>query len=113
MDEYKVIITADAENDLNAIDDYITFQLLAAETAISYIAYIRQQLSKLRYMPKRYKVVNDEPLRTRGIRRMNAKNFAIFYIVLEEYHEVYIQNIIYQKRNFSHLLRDLGGHNFE
>ena len=40
---------------------------------------------------------------------MNAKNFAVFYIVLEDYHEVYIQNVIYQKRNIPQVLHDLYG----
>ena len=40
---------------------------------------------------------------------MNAKNFAVFYIVLEDYHEVYIQNVIYQKRNIPQVLQDLYG----
>ena len=29
MDEYEVIVTPDAENELNELDDYITFELLA------------------------------------------------------------------------------------
>ena len=29
MDEYEVIITPDAESELNELDDYITFELLS------------------------------------------------------------------------------------
>ena len=60
-------------------------------------------------MPRRYKLVDDEPWHSRGVRRMNAKNFAVFYYVLEDYNEVYIQNVIYEKRDIPKVLRDLYG----
>ena len=106
MEEYAVIITPDAENDLNALDDYITFELLAPDTAIAYIAFIKQELASLGHMPKRYRLVDDEPWYSRGVRRMNAKNFAVFYIVLDDYNEVYIQNVIYQKRDIPQVLNE-------
>ncbi len=34
---------------------------------------------------------------------MNVRNFAVFYSILEEYKEVYIQNVIYQKRDLERL----------
>ena len=37
---------------------------------------------------------------------MNAKNLAVFYYVYEEYAEVYVQNIIYQKRDLSRILSE-------
>ena len=106
MDEYEVIVTPDAENELNELDDYITFELLAPDTAVAYVAFIKSELASLSHMPNRYRLVDDEPWHSRGVRRMNAKNFAVFYIVLEDYHEVYIQNVIYQKRSIPQVLHD-------
>ena len=54
MDEYSVIITPDAENELNELDDYITFELFAPDTAIAYIAFMKKELATLSYMPLRY-----------------------------------------------------------
>ena len=112
MDEYAVIITPDAEKDLNELDDYITFELFAPDTAIAYVSFIKKELATLSYMPKRYKLVDDEPWHSRGVRRVNAKNFAVFFYVHEDYHEVYIQNVIYQKRDIPQVLRDLYGYDF-
>lgn len=109
MDEYEIIITPDAESDLNELDDYITFELLAPDTATAYVSFIKKELTSLSHMPRRYKPVDDEPWHSRGVRRMNVKNFAVFYCVLEDYHEVYIQNVIYQKRDIPQVLRDLYG----
>jgi toxin ParE1/3/4 len=106
MDEYKIVITPDAETDLNELDDYISFYLMAPDIAISCIRYIRSKIARLRKAPKRYRLIEDEPWHSRGIRRMNAKNFAVFFYVYEEYAEVYIQNIIYQKRDLPRILSE-------
>ena len=82
MDEYKIIITPDAETDLNELDDYISFYLMAPDIAISCIRYIRSKIAGLRKALKRYTLIEDEPWHSRGIRRMNAKNFAVFFFCL-------------------------------
>lgn len=109
MKEYTVIITPDAENDLNELDDYITFELNVPEVAAAYVSFIKKQLVSLGNMPMRNKVVDDEPWHSREVHRMNVKNFAIFYVILEDYSEVYILNIIYQKRDIPKLLNDIYG----
>ncbi len=104
MDDFTIIITPDAEEDLNALDDYITFELNAPETAIRYISDIKTQISSLSKAPKRYRLMEEEPWHSHSIRRMNAKNFAIFYHIYEEYNEIYILNVIYQKRDLLKVL---------
>lgn len=107
MKEYNVIITPDAEEELNGIYDYIATELLAPGIAYRYICDIRDQLTTLSYAPKRYQIVYDEPWKSIGVRRMNVHSFAVFYVILEEYNEVYIQNIIYQKRDLPKILHEL------
>ena len=107
MEHYDVIITPDAEADLNELDDYITYVLSAPSTALAYINSIKDKLSSLEKAPKQCRPVDDEPWHSRGVRRMNARGFAAFYIILEDYKEVYIQNIIYQKRDLPKVLRQL------
>lgn len=79
---------------------------MAPDTAIRYIRDIRANISELRKSPKKYRLVEDEPWHSRGVRRMNAKNFAVFFYVYEEYSEVYVQNIIYQKRDLPRVLAE-------
>ena len=43
MDEYKIIITPDAEADLNELDDYMSYHLMDPDTAINCIRYIRSK----------------------------------------------------------------------
>ena len=107
MDDFTVIITPDAEAGLNELDDYITFQLMAPDTAIRYVRDIREKIADLQTAPKRYRLVDDEPWHSRGVRRMNAKNFAVFFYVYKEYSEVYVMNVIYQKRDLPRVLAEL------
>ena len=107
MNEYEVISTPEAEGDLDQLGAYITFELKAPETAFSYVRDIRTELSTLRKAPKRFRVVDDEPWHSRGLRRMNARNFAAFFIILEQEGTVFVQNIIYQKRNLPKVLAEL------
>lgn len=107
MERFEVFLTPDAENDINELDDYITFQLCAPYTAISFIRDIRHYISELEKAPKRFRLLEDEPWHSFGVRRMNARNFAVFFSINEEYAEVYIQNIIYQKRDLRKVLAEL------
>lgn len=107
MNEYKVIITPEAEDDLDRLGSYIASKLMAPETAFNYVHDIRTELSTLCNAPKRFRVVDDEPWHSRGLRRMNARNFAAFFIVIEQEDAVFVQNVIYQKRNLPKVLAEL------
>ncbi len=112
MKEYKVIVTPEAEDDLDRLAAYIAFELSAPETALKYVQDIRSELSSLANLPKRFHIVDDEPWHSRGLRRMNARNFAVFFVIVEKEASVYVQNVIYQKRDLPKVLaklyRDLG-----
>ena len=54
MKDFSIIITPDAEADLNELDDYITFRLNAPDTTIRYIRDIREKIASLQTAPKRY-----------------------------------------------------------
>ncbi len=107
MNNYSIIITPDAENDLNELDDYITYVLKAPDTAIVFVGMIKEKLLTLCNNPGRYRLVDFEPWHSKGIRRMNVRNFGVFYSILDEYKEVYIQNVIYQKRDLKRLAGSL------
>lgn len=107
MDSYEIIMTEDATADLFGLRDYIVCVLCAPDTALAYIKIIRSEIDKLSKAPKIHKIVSEEPWNSREIRRMNVRNFAIFYKILEDERRVYILNIIYKKRDLSNVLLDL------
>ena len=111
MDSYEIIITPDAENDLFEIRDYIAYTLLAPDVALNYIRAIRSEIQKLSYMASSIALVDLEPWHTRGIRKINAKNFYIYYWLDNTSKKVYILNIIYEKRDQFKALKNMNLHN--
>ena len=107
MDSYKIIITPDAEEDLVELRNYIADVLLARDTARNYIRTIRKEIGSLSEMPARYKPVDDEPWHSRGIRRIMANNFFVYYRIDEDRKQVFILNVIYARRDQLRMLEQM------
>lgn len=105
MENYQVIVTPDAENDLVELRDYISDVLLVPETARSYIRTLREAIGKLSYLAPSFAPIEDEPWHKKGIRKTTAKNFIIYYRLDEETKRVYILNVIYAKRDQLRMLK--------
>ena len=99
MSDYRIIITPDAIRDLTELRDYIADVLFAPDTALAYIQTIRREIGSLARMPDRHRCVDQEPWRTRGVRKIIAKNFYVYYRIDEQANTVYILNVIYAKRD--------------
>ncbi|EHJ53182.1 hypothetical protein STRMA_1033 [Streptococcus macacae NCTC 11558] len=50
-------------------------------------------------MPTSYRVIDEEPWGSQGVRKIRVKNYYIYYWVDEPNLEVFILSIIYAKRN--------------
>ena len=107
MDSYKIIITPDAEDDLVELRNYIADVLLARDTARNYIRTIRKEIGSLSEMPARYKPVDDEPWHSRGIRRIMANNFFVYYRIDEDRKQVFVLNVIYARRDQLRMLEQM------
>lgn len=99
MDSYEIIMTPSATADLMELRNYIADALLAPETARSYVQAIRREIETLSVMPARYKLLDEEPWHSGGIRRLIAKNFFVYYGIDESEKIVYVTNIIYARRD--------------
>ena len=106
MDHYEIIMTPDSINDLLDLRNYIADVLLARDTALKLIQHIRDEISKLSELPGRIKPMDDEPWKSRGVRRLLCKNFYVYYRIDENAKRVYILNVIYAKRDQLNALSD-------
>ena len=86
------------ENSENATEIYISE--IAKETVIN-------GLCKLEYSALSIATVSEEPWHSRGIRKVIAKKFYIYYQVDEHIKWVYILNIIYNKRDQLQALKNI------
>jgi plasmid stabilization system protein ParE len=81
MKKYKVEITNEAINDLERIYVYIATSLLSPDIASGQYERITQNILKLATMPERYRLIELEPERSRGLRIMPVDNYSIIYLV--------------------------------
>ncbi len=104
MTEYKIVIEETAENDLISILNYISDTLHEPNIAIRIYGSIKKEILSLNKMPNRYAVVNEEPYRSMGVRRIPVENYTAFYIVDERQNVVHILRILYNRREWKYLL---------
>ena len=84
---------------MTGLRDYIADVLLAPDTALKYIQTIRREIGGLARMPARHKCVDQEPWRSRGVRKIIVKNFFVYYRVDDPMGTVYVLNVIYARRD--------------
>ena len=99
MDNYQVVITPDASEDLIGIKNYIAVTLNEPQTALKYIRSLKEKIESLVALPNAYTLVDDEPWRSRGILKFLHKRFLVYYRVDDNKKCVYILNVIYARRN--------------
>ena len=104
MTEYKIVIEQTAENDLLGILSYISDTLHEPSIAMKNYGLIKKEILTLNRMPFRFEVVNEEPYRSMGVRRIPVENYTAFYIVDENEKTVHIFRIIYNRREWRYLL---------
>ena len=104
MTEYKIVIEQTAENDLVGILSYISDTLHEPSIAMKIYGLIKKEILTLNRMPFRFEVVNEEPYRFMGVRRIPVENYTAFYIVDENENTVHIFRILYNRREWQYLL---------
>lgn len=104
MTEYKIVIEETAEKDLVGILSYISDTLHEPNTALKIYSSIKNEILTLEKLPFRYALVNGEPYRSMGVRRISVENYTAFYVVDEDRKTVHIFRILYNRREWQYLL---------
>ncbi len=104
MDDYRIMLTERAKEDIIDIGDYITFTLLEPDISKNLIKGLRNSISQLKHFPYRYPLVQDDILQNQGVRCKPYENYYIFYEVVEIMQSVIILRIGYNRRNWKDIL---------
>ena len=96
---YKVVILPEAQEDIRGITLYIARKLHAPDAALNLAATFQKSIQSLAIRPKRIKTIDEEPWNEIGIRKTKAKNYYIYFIVDDDDVTVYINAVIYIKRD--------------
>lgn len=97
--EYQVKLTAQAHEQLREIRDYITNELLAPDAAMHMLTLLASEMASLSHMPKRIKLIDNEPWKSEGVRVKAVKNYLIYFWVNDTDKTVQVFAVIYAHRD--------------
>ena len=101
---YRVRLADQAKQDLHDIYEYVAFTLLEPGVARNLQNRIVSGLNSLREMPCRFPVYQEEPWKSRELRRINIGNYSGFYLVSEK--TVLVVRILYGGRDITTILNE-------
>ena len=104
---YNIVYSAQAKRDLRSIYEYIAFKLLAPETAGKQARRIMNEVLNLNEMPMRYKLYDEEPWSSYGLRVFPIGSYLVFYLVIEQLNVVNIVRIMYGGRDIKNQLDEI------
>lgn len=100
MNRYNMKILDEAKDDIKEIIIYIKTKLKEPEIAKQYSKAFKEEISKLKDTADIYNVIDNEITGETDIRKINVKNFMIFYRIIKEIKEVQIIAVYYSGSNW-------------
>lgn len=103
-ERYIVKITAQAQTQMREIINYISYTLQAPVTARKILGLLERAITSLEQLPARMPLIEEEPWRSQGIRKLVVKNYLIYFYVTEATRTVQVLAVIYSARDQRHQL---------
>lgn len=103
---WEVKFTDQARRDLRDILDYITYELREPQIAVNLVRSITKEILSLNQMPMRYRLYEEDPWQSQGLRYFPVKNYLVFYYPDESAGAVYAVRVIYGGRDISRQLSE-------
>lgn len=107
MDKYEVKVTKQALEQMRAIIHYVSYDLMAPKAAENLLNELKLAIMELSALPQRYSLIDEEPWRSEGIRKIVVKNFLIYYWIDNECNKVQVTAVIYSKRDQIEQLKNM------
>ena len=102
---YFTRITSTAERDIIRAVDYIEFVLKNPDAANHLLDTVTKKINLLSEFPQKFHLVDDPVLKSWGIRFIVVNNYMAFYTIDEESKTIFIVRFLYQKSNWSSILK--------
>lgn len=104
--KFEIVYTAGAKRDLRNIYEYIAQKLLVPETAAGQVQRIMKEIRSLDELPMRFRLYEDEPWHSRGLRFFPVDNYLIFYLPDESTCTVSVVRIMYGGRDIQRQMQE-------
>lgn len=106
MKKYIVEISETAEKDLEDIISYLRYSLAGDIIADKYKILFKQKLKDLENVAQSMPILNEKLTGHKEIRKINVRNYVIFYIVDQEKGKVLVLRIGHAFMDWEKYLKD-------
>ena len=96
---FEIEISAQADNDLRNVYEYIAYELQSPENASGQLGRLEESILSLDQMPERFRAYEKEPWHSRGLRIMPVDHYGVLYIPDVEKAVVAIIRVMYGGRD--------------
>lgn len=103
-ENYNVIYSPDAKEDLKSLYRYIAFNLVEPAIAEKQVNRIRKSIKKLNRFPQKHQEVSWEPWSSMGMKYVPVDNYVVYYLVNDDSRLVTIVRIFYGGRNVEDII---------
>ena len=104
---YQYNFTKKAETDLDEILSYISIELSNPDAAASFLKDLQAVLASICSVPKIGRIVDNEFLPNREIRKSLVGNYVLYYLPDIKEKRIYVLRILYGRRNLDELVREI------
>ena len=104
---YQYHFTKKAETDLDEILSYISIELSNPDAAASFLKDLQAVLASICSVPKIGRIVDNEFLPNREIRKSLVGNYVLYYLPDIKEKRIYVLRILYGRRNLDELVREI------
>ena len=104
---YRYHFTKKAEADLDEILSYISIELSNPDAAASFLKDLQTVLTSICSVPKIGRIVENEFLPDKEIRKSLVGNYVLYYLPDTEEKSIYVLRILYSRRNLDELVREI------
>jgi len=106
MKKYIVEVSKTAEQDLENIISYLRYDLAGDIIADKYKMLFKQKLSDLGNLAESMTILDESLTGYKNIRKLNVRNYIIFYIIYEEKFKALVVRIGHAFMDWEKYLKD-------
>lgn len=98
--DYKVIVTEDAETDMDNFVQYLLFEKKNEQAAANLIDDFEATILTLTHAAESLKMCENQQLKDLGYRRFNFKSHRYFMLYRVEEDTVYVDNVFHELQDY-------------
>ena len=98
--DYKVVVTDEAEEDLNQFIQYLLFAKKNKQAARNVLDDFEDTVKRLKYVASSLKICDNPHLQSFGYRRINFQQHRYFMLYRIENDGVYVDDIFHELQDY-------------